>query len=70
MSMSDHEFEYLESVIAAFEDNPERCSEWERGFMKDQATRVKKYGADTLLSQKQWGVINRVAETYDIKSMM
>lgn len=67
MAMSREEFEYLQDVIAHFEDAPGMVSGWEQGFMEDQSARVKKYGADTLISVKQWNIINKVADKYEIK---
>lgn len=67
MSLSSEEMEYIEDVIAHFEDAPMKVSSWEQGFMEDQATRFKRYGVETKISVKQWNIINKVAEIYDIK---
>jgi len=59
--------EYLENVVAAFNDDPKHASEWEQSFMGDMSERLDKYGADTYVSAKQWAVITRVAEKYAVE---
>jgi len=60
--MKESELDLVNSVVDAFNENPQKLSQWEKGFMTDMAQRVEKYGADTFISAKQWGVIMKAAE--------
>jgi hypothetical protein len=35
--------------------------------MQDMAVRLEKYGVDTYISAKQWGVIEKIAKKLDIE---
>ena len=37
-----------------------RLSEWENEFMDSLRDRVVRYGADALVSEKQWAVLKRI----------
>ncbi|GEM_PF-6299296 len=44
-----------------------RLSDWERGFIKEQKERFKKWGDETYLSDKQIDVIHKIAERMAIE---
>lgn len=60
MALSEEESFLLEQAITAARDNFDELTEWEQGFMVSTEERYKQYGSGTRLSEKQWGVINRV----------
>jgi hypothetical protein len=37
-----------------------RLTDWENTFMDDLRDRVVRYGADTIVSEKQWAVLKRI----------
>jgi hypothetical protein len=65
--MEDQKFEFLSAVASAYKEDEMRLNDWERGFMKDMTARFEKYGKGTYVSDKQWGAIKRIAETYDLE---
>lgn len=54
-------FEWVEGLLADALAGKE-ISDWERGFLTDQQERVEKYGSSTRFSDKQWKILDRVAE--------
>lgn len=60
--MTPEEIEYMELIIASFEDDSSLLSSWEQGFIKDVAARFKKYGNDTHMSPRQWEFIDKAAD--------
>ena len=64
--MKEKEYEFLQNVVEAFKDAPQRVSAWEEGFMTSTIERVDKYGDQVYISAKQWGVISRIAEKLDV----
>lgn len=67
MPLSEREDEYLQNVLAACGERMKELSEWERGFIEDQQKRYDEYGNDIWMSEKQWGVIDRVAEAMGVE---
>ena len=64
--MSPDEYEFVQNVLAAANENPRKLNNWEQGFAEDFAGRVEKYGMDAHCSAKQWGVISKIAEKLEV----
>lgn len=62
MALNDEERLKLELAIEGAKDNFDELSEWEQAFMVSTEERYKEYGDGTRMSEKQWGVIDRVYE--------
>lgn len=64
MPLSEDQRFKLELVIQGVKeamDNPNsEITEWEQGFITDQAERYAQYGDNTRFSDKQWAIIDRV----------
>ena len=61
MPLTEDETEKLQRIIdLAADAAPGQLSDWERSFLKDQQERFEKYGTDTRMSPKQWGVLDRI----------
>lgn len=56
---ADEQFR-LEQIITAARDNFDELSEWEQGFMVSTEERIKLYGANSRVSEKQWAILDRV----------
>jgi hypothetical protein len=51
----------LTDLFEAAKLNEEALTDWERAFVGDQMTRFDRYAEGTRFSEKQWGVLRRVA---------
>lgn len=67
MALSEKEVEYFEAVKAEFESDPRACNDWEQGFFNDQIDRHKEYGNDMRFSPKQWNIVFKIGDLYDIE---
>lgn len=63
--MEQELFDWVEGLLADALASKD-ISDWERSFLQDQAERVEKYGASTRFSDKQWKILDRVAEKISI----
>lgn len=54
-------YDWLTRLVLEGVNHPD-CSDWEKGFLKDQEERLEKYKTDTRYSPKQWAILDRVAE--------
>lgn len=54
--------EKLNDIITAVKAREEELSGWEAGFFSDQVRRFEEYGSHIFLSEKQWGVLDRIYE--------
>lgn len=65
-NMSTIQFNMLTDVVAAYEDTPEKLSEWEQSFLagddqyKGLADKFTEFGESTRLSPKQWAIVERI----------
>lgn len=50
----------LELIIEGAKDNWEALTEWEQGFLTSIEERYKEYGQRTLVSDKQWVILDRI----------
>lgn len=64
MALSDDQVYKLELTINGVKeamDKPDTdVTEWEQGFISDQAERYEQYGTGMRISDKQWAIIDRV----------
>ena len=59
--------QYLSEVFDHIKKDDLRLSDWERGFMRDQAERYEQYSSDTWFSDKQWLVIMKIGDLFDLE---
>lgn len=52
----------LDWIIAKVEAGPDKLTPWERDFIQDMADHRAKYGDRTRVSEKQWEVLENIAE--------
>lgn len=67
MALSEKELEYFTNIKDEFEADAKPCNDWERGFFGDQLERFDEYGNDTRFSPKQWNIIYKIGDLYDIE---
>ena len=58
--MDADDLDRLELIINGAMEYESELTDWERGFIQDTAERLEKYGDRTRVSEKQWGVLNRI----------
>jgi len=61
MALNADEEAWVDGLLDAFAANRNKASEWERGFLDDQAERFEEHAAETRFSPKQWSILDRVA---------
>lgn len=59
--------QYLNEVIDQLKADPGPLSEWEHNFMRDQCERYEEYQSDTRFSGKQWAIIMKIGDLFDIE---
>jgi hypothetical protein len=52
----------LELIINGAKDRFDELSEWEQGFVVSIEERYKEYKDGVLISDKQWGILDRIYE--------
>ena len=67
MALSEREDEYLQNVLNAAGEDMAQFNDWERGFLQDQQERYDEYGTDIWMSEKQWGVIDKIADILGVE---
>lgn len=65
--MNTDTYDWLTRLVEESIEHP-LTSDWEKGFMTDQQTRLNDYGTSTLFSAKQWAVVTRIANKIDFES--
>jgi len=50
----------INGVKEAMDDPDTDVTEWEQNFMMDQEARLQEYGERMRMSEKQWGIIDRI----------
>ena len=58
--LTPEQYEELTDILQAGEDNESCLTPFERTFVDDMQNRVAQWGHKTLLSPKQWGVLERI----------
>jgi hypothetical protein len=62
-NMTEQEVSWLQGFVDEMESRgDEKLNDWERQFVSDMTGRFQKYGARTMVSQKQWTALNKIAE--------
>lgn len=60
MAITAEQLSELNDILTDISGEEGKLSDWERGFVSDQLTRVEKYGQSIFLSPKQWAVLRRI----------
>lgn len=61
MTLSPSKLDAMEELdCLMIEADSTVLNDWEEGFIKDQLTRYKEYGAETRFSEKQWDIVDRI----------
>ena len=61
--------QYLNQIFERMDANDGPMNEWEKGFMRDQRERYDEYESDTRFSGKQWKIIKKVGDLFDIEAV-
>jgi hypothetical protein len=58
--VNEETFDWFSRLVADGINHP-KTSDWEREFLRSQQDWIDKFGSNTRVSPKQWGVIDRIA---------
>jgi len=60
MSLSLEQHQELTEFLTDMEVHAHRLNEWEINFINNMRSKFQKYGADSLMSEKQWEAVRRI----------
>lgn len=60
--MDQREAKRLDWILAKAQTTTEDLTEWEESFVNDMTERFEKYGLSLTVSERQWDVLERIAE--------
>ena len=60
--MTEKEFKQMQKIEAEVDKSWDDLSSWEQTFIEDILSRFEMYGQKTLISKKQWDIIERISE--------
>ncbi len=61
MPLSEERFNEIREMLSVIEPELKHLSDWQKGFIRDQITRLDQYGQDTFMSDKQ---ITQIRKAY------
>ena len=60
--MDQRDAKRLDWILAKAQTTMEDLTEWEESFVNDMTERFEKYGLSLTVSERQWDVLERIAE--------
>ncbi len=60
--MTEKEYKYMQKIEAEVDAAWDDLTDWEHKFIEDILSRFEMYGQRTLISKRQWGIIERIGE--------
>lgn len=60
--MTEKECKYMQKIEAEVDKVWDDLTNWEQKFIEETLARFENYGQKTLISPKQWNIIERIGE--------
>lgn len=67
MALSTDQLLKLDMILNGSKEVPKALTDWETGFVSSMLERFETYGEGTLISEKQWAILDRVYDNVMIE---